>query len=75
MCQVPSSLAGLLSLCRPAFTQPSFQTFSMLVVGFLGRIRDCTITGMLQASGLAGEWHHSRAHDFFARRRDPARRR
>ena len=68
MCQVPSSLAGLLSLCRPAFTQPSFQTFSMLVVGFVGRIRDCTITGMLQASGLAGEWHHSRAHDFFARR-------
>ena len=44
----------------------------MLVVGFVGRIRDCTITGMLQAGGLAGEWHHSRAHDFFARRRwDP----
>ena len=27
---------------------------------------------MLQAAGLAGAWHHSRAHDFFARRRwDP----
>jgi hypothetical protein len=25
---VPGSLAGLLSLCRPAFTQPTFQTFS-----------------------------------------------
>ncbi|MGH8793087.1 MAG: IS701 family transposase, partial [Stackebrandtia sp.] len=37
-----------------------------------GRIRDCTVTGMLQAAGLAGVWHHSRAHDFFARRRwDP----
>lgn len=71
---VPGSLAGLLSLCRPAFTQPTFQTFAMLVVGFVGRIRDCTITGMLQAAGLAGEWHHSRAHDFFARRRwDPDR--
>jgi hypothetical protein len=69
---VPGSLAGLLSLCRPAFTQPTFQTFSMLLVGFVGRIRDCTVTGMLQAAGLAGEWHHSRAHDFFARRRwDP----
>lgn len=66
---VPGSLAGLLSLCRPAFTQPTFQTFSALVVGFVGRIRDCTVTGMLQAAGLAGEWHHSRAHDFFARRR------
>jgi DDE superfamily endonuclease len=46
----------------------------MLVVGFVGRVRDCTVTGMLQAAGLAGEWHHSRAHDFFARRRwDPDR--
>jgi DDE superfamily endonuclease len=43
-----------------------------LVVGFVGRIRECTVTGMLQAAGLVGEWHHSRAHDFFARRRwDP----
>jgi hypothetical protein len=41
----------------------------MLMVGFVGRIRDCTVTGMLQAAGLAGEWHHSRAHDFFARAR------
>ena len=69
VCQVPSSLAGVLSLLAPCFSQPSFQTFSALVVGFVGRIRDCTVTGMLQAAGLAGEWHHSRAHDFFARRR------
>jgi hypothetical protein len=41
----------------------------MLLIGSVGRIRDCTITGMLEASGLAGVWHHSRAHDFFARRR------
>jgi DDE superfamily endonuclease len=72
VCQVPTSLAGLLSLLRPCFSQPTFQTFGMLLVGFVGRIRDCTVTGMLQAAGLAGEWHHSRAHDFFARRRwDP----
>jgi len=72
MLQVPSSLAGLLSLLAPCFTQPSFQTFSLLMVGFVGRVRDCTVTGMLQAAGLAGEWHHSRAHDFFAYRRwDP----
>ncbi len=44
----------------------------MLVVGMVGRVRDCTVTGMLQAAGLAGAWHHSRAHDFFARSRwDP----
>lgn len=69
MCQVPTSLAGLLSLLAPCFTQPTFQTFGMLVVGFAGRIRDCTVTGMLQAAGRAGVWHHSRAHDFFARAR------
>jgi SRSO17 transposase len=66
---MPSSLAGMLSLLAPCFTQPTFQTFSMLLVGFVGRIRDCTVTGMLQAAGLAGAWHHSRAHDFFARAR------
>jgi hypothetical protein len=70
--QVPTSLAGVLSLLGPCFSQPTFQTFSMLVVGSVARVRDCTVTGMLQAAGLAGEWHHSRAHDFFARRRwDP----
>jgi len=66
---MPSSLAGMLSLLAPCFTQPTFQTFNALVVGFVGRIRDCTVTGMLQAAGRAGEWHHSRAHDFFARAR------
>ncbi len=46
----------------------------MLLVGFTGRVRDCTITGMLQSAGLAGVWHHSRAHDYFARRSwDPDR--
>ena len=69
MLQVPTSLAGLLSLLRGCFTQPSFETFGMLLVGSVGRVRDRTVTGMLQAAGLAGVWHHSRAHDFFARRR------
>jgi hypothetical protein len=70
--QVPSSLAGLLSLLAGCFTQPSFETFGMLVVGSVARVRDCTVTGMLEGAGLAGVWHHSRAHDFFARRRwDP----
>lgn len=69
MCQVPTSLRGLLSLLEPCFTAPTYRTFCMLMVGFTGRIRDCTVTGMLQAAGLAGVWHHSRAHDFFAYRR------
>jgi hypothetical protein len=69
MLQLPSSLAGLLSLLGPCFTAPTLQTFSALLVGFIARVRDCTVTGMLQGAGLAGQWHHSRAHDFFARAR------
>lgn len=41
----------------------------MLLVGAVARIGDCTVPGMLQGAGLAGVWHYSRAHDFFARAR------
>jgi hypothetical protein len=66
---IPSSLASLLSLLEGCFTAPSFQTFCMLTVGFIARLRENTVTGMLQGAGLAGVWHHSRAHSFFAYRR------
>jgi hypothetical protein len=39
------------------------------VHGFIGRIGEHTVTGIWQAARLAGVVHHSRAHDFFARRR------
>lgn len=69
---VPGSLQRVLSLLEPAFSQPTFLTFQALVVGFLGRVREHTVTGMWQAARLAGRVHHSHAHDFFARRRwDP----
>lgn len=66
---LPDSLASLLSLLRPGFTVPSFDTFCWLVHGFIGRVGERTITGVWQAARLAGVLHHSRAHDFFARRR------
>ncbi|MCA1699945.1 MAG: transposase, partial [Actinobacteria bacterium] len=66
---LPVSLVSLLSLLRPAFTVPSFQTFEALVAGFAGRVGEHTVTGMWQAARLAGRVHHSRAHDFFARAR------
>jgi hypothetical protein len=69
---VPGSLERVLSLLAPCFSQPTFETFRALVVGFIARVGDHTITGMWQAVGLAGRVHHCRAHDFFARRRwDP----
>jgi hypothetical protein len=66
---LPDSVARVLSLLRPAFTAPSFDTFCWLVCGFVGRVGEHTITGIWQAARLAGVLHHSRAHDFFARRR------
>jgi hypothetical protein len=67
--QSPNSLQAMLSLLAPCFTRPTFQTFSALFIGTINRVRDRTICGMLQASGMAGIWHHARAHDFFAKRR------
>ena len=53
-CDVPSSLAGLLSLFGSCFTAPTFETFCGLAVGLLTRVRERTVTGMLSAAGLAG---------------------
>lgn len=67
--ELPTSLVSLLSLFRPCFTQPSFQSFCALTVGLMTRVRSRTVTGMLVAVGLAGRWHHCRAHRFFSRAR------
>jgi hypothetical protein len=45
---------------------PTFQTFTTLVAGFWAQPGPHTVTGMLIATGLAGVWHHSRAHRFFS---------
>jgi hypothetical protein len=62
------SLAALFSLCRGCFTRPTYETFCALCVGFIARVGEHTVTGMLLAARLEGSWHHSRAHDFFSRR-------
>lgn len=67
MPQVPGSLAELVSLFAGCFTQPTFRTFRALLVGFIARVGEHTITGCLVACGVAGGWHHSRGHRFFSR--------
>jgi hypothetical protein len=69
MPQVPGSLAELVSLFAVCFTQPTFRTFRALVVGFIARVGEHTVTGCLVACGVAGSWHHSRGHRFFSRAR------
>jgi DDE superfamily endonuclease len=69
MPHVPASLAGLVSLFAGCFTQPTFRTFRALLIGFIATVGEHTITGCLVACGMAGHWHHSRAHRFFAHAR------
>jgi hypothetical protein len=66
---VPVSLDGLLSLFRPYFSQPSFQTFRAMVVGQVSQTGRRTVCGMLIGARLSGVWEHSRAHRFFSRAR------
>jgi DDE superfamily endonuclease len=66
---LPPSFAALLATLRPCFTAPSFRTFTALVAGMIAQPGRRTITGMLSAAGLAGIWHHSRAHWFFSHAR------
>ena len=66
---VPSSLDALLFLFAGAFSAPTFQTFRMLVVGFVCRVGEHSVCGMLQGARLERVWHHSRAHALFAYRK------
>ena len=64
---LPASWYLLLCYFRSCFTAPTFTTFVMLVSGMIARPQWRTVTGMLIAAGLSGNWHHSRAHRFFSR--------
>jgi hypothetical protein len=66
---VPSSLDALLFLFAGAFSAPTFQTFRMLAVGFICRVGEHSVCGMLQGARLERVWHHSRAHALFAYRK------
>src|SRR5829696_8939344 len=71
---LPPSVAGLVWALRCCFTGPSFATFAALVAGMIAQPARRTVTGMLQAGGLAGVWHHGRAYWFLGRGRwDPDR--
>ncbi|MGH2844154.1 MAG: IS701 family transposase, partial [Solirubrobacteraceae bacterium] len=66
---VPSSLNELLLLFAPCFTQPTFETFTALVVGQVSQTRLRCVTGMLIGARLSGVWHHARCHRFFSQAR------
>jgi hypothetical protein len=63
---LPQSLQRLLDAFRPCFTGRVFATFVALAVGVAATPARRTVCGMLTAARMAGVWHHSRAHRFFA---------
>jgi hypothetical protein len=63
---LPPSFAALLQALGPCFTAPTFRTFAVLVAGMIAQPGRHTVTGMLSAAGLAGVWHHAKAHWFFS---------
>ena len=63
---LPGSLLRVLEPFRPCFTTPTFATFVTLLPGIIVQPAHRTVCGMLAGAGLAGVWHHSRAHRFFA---------
>jgi len=63
---VPRSLADLLACFRPCFTAPTFRVFQAMMCGLVAQPGLRTVTGMPAGAGLAGRWHHTRAHRFFA---------
>ncbi len=71
---LPRSPADLLACFQACFTAPTLRTFTALVGGFVIQPGQCTVTGMLSGTvtgmlsgaGLAGRWHHARAHRFFS---------
>ena len=63
---VPDSLSSLLQRFRSCFTAPGYEVFTAMFTGFILRPVERTVCGMLTGAGLAGVWHHSRAHRFFS---------
>src|SRR5437870_3521262 len=63
---LPGTLSRVLAALRPCFTAPTFEVFTALVAGLFAQPVSRTVCGMLTGAGLAGVWHHCRAHRFFS---------
>lgn len=70
---IPDGLRMVLAGFRSHFSKPGFEVFTALLVGHVLAPVGRTVCGMLTAAGLAGVWHHARAHRFFSATRWDAR--
>jgi hypothetical protein len=65
MDQLIPSLASLVEPVRDCFHPQVFQTFQILIAGWIVCIGPHTISGIWQATGLAGKRHHDTAYAVF----------
>ena len=69
---IAPSVAVFLSAFSHCFTRPSFESFSILMTGWLSCPAKHTVTGVIAAAGAVGTKHHTSFHRFFrAARWDP----
>ncbi len=62
-----SSFGELLLSFAPAFSQPSFASFTTLIAGWVFCMGRRTVTGLITAAGAIGKKHFSCYHRFFSR--------
>jgi hypothetical protein len=60
---------NLLAEFAECFTTPSFQNFVIIACGWIQCANRRTITGMIEAAGVAGKIHHERFHRLFSQGR------
>src|SRR5713226_3750404 len=64
---VPHRFALLLGAFRACFSYPSYQTFELIVMGWVQCLGRWTLTGIALASGAVAQHHISVFHRFFSR--------
>lgn len=58
---------SILCLFAGCFTAPSFENFVILTAGWVLCVKRKTVTGMIEAAGVADTTHHERFHRFFSK--------
>jgi hypothetical protein len=64
--ELTSSFENLLLTFSPVFTQPSFQTFRLLMTGWILSVRHRYVTDLIISSDSVGNGHFSDYHRFFS---------
>lgn len=64
--QLTNSFDALLLLFAPVFTEPSFQTFRLLMTGWVLSVRHRYVTDLIVSSDSVGNGHFSDYHRFFS---------